>query len=89
MTDDVQYNLYNLISHLKKIKGAINYDGECSVQVVIPLVDGTHIRVGITDCDITENGDQLWFDFYEGLRLSGTPEGDLTHHFRNNGEENG
>ncbi len=60
------YQACELIQHLKKIKGSVCYDGDASVQVVVPLIDGTWLRVGITDDDVAERPG-LWFDFYEGL----------------------
>jgi hypothetical protein len=67
-------NPYDLIRLLKKVPGAVSYDGDCSVQVVLPLEGGGHIRVGITDDDVAEV-QGLWFDQYGGLL------GELDAHF--------
>lgn len=56
-----------LISELKKIKGAISYDGDASSQVLLPVKDGRHLRIGVTDDDVGSG--KLWFDYYEGLQL--------------------
>lgn len=61
---------YELIRFLKKVKGAINYDGEASVQVYIPLEDGSNLRIGRTDDDVADQ-QGLWFDFYGGLNIEG------------------
>ena len=54
---------YYLIDLLKNLPGAINYDGECSVQVVFKLSDGKYLRIGITDSDVVpEMADKYWCD---------------------------
>lgn len=55
----------NLINTLKKISGAIPYDGVASSQVVFKLGNGKTLRLGVTDED-TGTG-LLWIDQYEGL----------------------
>ncbi len=70
----------HLICMLQQIEGAIDYSGECSVQVVIPLKNGKHLRLGVTDSDVAAT-QGLWFDQYEGLKMAGCPEGDLTKYF--------
>ena len=81
MTDE-QAN--DLIHFLKQVPGAVSYDGEVSSQVVLPLKNGGHIRIGITDSDVAEE-QGLWFDKYEGLKLEGCPEGELVKYFNNEG----
>jgi len=54
-----------LIRALKKVKGAIPYDGDASVQVLLPQKDGGTLRVGVTDDDVSDG--ELWFDNYRGL----------------------
>ena len=56
----------DLIQELKKVKGAISYDGDCSVQVLLPTTDNKYLRVGVTDDDVAEKPG-IWFDYYEGL----------------------
>ncbi len=63
MTSDQEYELLAL---LKKCQGAVSYDGDASIQVVIPLNDGRYIRIGRTDDDVADTIG-LWFDFYSGL----------------------
>ncbi len=60
---------YELIQKLKKLDGAIPYDGECSSQVVFKLANGKTLRIGITDADTFEEGEDpgIWCDQYEGL----------------------
>lgn len=50
----------DLILMLKKIEGAVSYDGDASIQVIVPLKDGTSIVVGVTDDDVAEV-QGLWF----------------------------
>ncbi len=64
----------DLILLLQKIPGAIDYSGECSIQVVIPLKNGEWLRIGITDDDVADTKG-LWFDQYEGLNK------ELKHYF--------
>jgi hypothetical protein len=77
MTDE---QAQELIALLKKVPGAISYDGDASSQVVLPLKNGNHVRIGITDNDVAP-GQGLWFDQYEGLKVEGCPEGELTKYF--------
>lgn len=56
----------DLISRLKRLAGAISYDGECSSQVVFKLANGKTLRIGITDTDVAETPG-IWCDQYEGL----------------------
>lgn len=58
MTRDQEYEL---ISLLQNIKGAYDYSGDASFQVMIPLKDGRKLRVGITDEDVVLHTG-LWFD---------------------------
>jgi len=55
-----------LIELLKKVPGAVSYDGDASCQVVLPLNTGGHVRVGITNDDVAQV-QGLWFDQYEGF----------------------
>lgn len=55
-----------LIQELKKVKGAKNYDGDASTQVLLPTNDGRFLRVGQTDDDVTDNP-TIWFDYYVGF----------------------
>lgn len=66
--EEIWKDQLNLIYELKKIDGAISYDGECSVQVKIPTKDGNYLRVGITDPDVS-NESGIWWDYYPGLQL--------------------
>jgi hypothetical protein len=59
-------NSVSLIQELKKVKGAISYDGDCSTQVLLPTTDNKYLRVGVTDDDVAEKPG-IWFDYYEGL----------------------
>jgi hypothetical protein len=56
----------SLIEELKKVKGAVPYDGSASCQVLLPTTDNKYLRVGITDDDVAETPG-IWFDYYEGL----------------------
>lgn len=56
-----------LIEELKKVKGALSYDGNASVQVLLPTNDGKRLRVGYTDEDVAKHPGKIWFDYYEGL----------------------
>lgn len=61
-------NYIELINELKKIEGSISYDGDASIQVLLPLnKEGKILRIGITDDDVGSG--KLWFDYYEGLKL--------------------
>lgn len=60
-------NPIKLIQELKKIKGALPYDGDASTQVLLPTINGKYLRVGITDDDIAEQPGKIWFDYYGGL----------------------
>jgi hypothetical protein len=53
-----------LIQELKKIPGAISYDGEVSIQVLLPTMNGKHLRVGVSD-DVPG----VWHDYYAGLPI--------------------
>lgn len=75
LTDEKAIELIDL---LKKVPGAVDYSGDASYQVVIPLKDGTHVRIGITDDDVAP-GQGFWFDQYEGLKIC--PEGELNRYF--------
>lgn len=58
-------NPIELINNLKKVKGAISYDGDASIQVLLPTIDNKYLRVGVTDNDVGSG--KLWFDYYEGF----------------------
>lgn len=62
-----KHDSIQLIRELKKIPGALSYDGDVSTQVLLPTVEGKYLRVGITDADIDTG--KLWFDYYEGLKI--------------------
>lgn len=55
----------SLIEELKKVVGALPYDGDASCQVLLPTKSGKHLRVGITDEDVGTG--KIWFDYYEGF----------------------
>ena len=58
----------DLITLLKQVPGAISYDGDASVQVILPLKDGSHVRVGRTDAEVSASGtNDIWWDRYGGL----------------------
>ena len=61
----------DLVSHLKQVVGAIDYDGEASVQVLLPLQGGGYIRIGVTDNDVSSHRNCLWADRYKGLAIKG------------------
>ena len=61
MCKDIQ-----LIEELKKITGALSYDGDASCQVLLPTKDGKYLRVGVTDDDVVEKPG-IWFDYYKVL----------------------
>jgi hypothetical protein len=48
---------------LQQLPGAKKFDGECSVQVLLPRGDGTYWRIGVTDDDVAERPG-LWCDIY-------------------------
>ena len=61
---------YKLIALLKKVKGAVPYDGNASVQVMLPLKDeDKFIRIGITDPDLSDPPHAIWADDYQGLPI--------------------
>jgi len=60
-----EINAIEFIEELKQIKGAIQYDGDASVQVLLPQKDGRTLRVGVTDDDVSDG--KLWWDHYKGL----------------------
>lgn len=69
----------SIIDELKKMDGAIDYDGDCSCQVVFKLANGKTLRFYVTDDDVAEVKG-LRIDQYEGLpirRPDGTPTTDL------------
>lgn len=60
------------IAELKKVVGARSYDGDFSLQVLLPTKDGRSLRIGLTDIDVG-TGD-IWFDYYKGLTPWELPE---------------
>ena len=58
------------IAELKKLDGAIDYDGDCSCQVIFRLANGKTLRIGITDDDVAARLG-LTCDQYEGLAIIG------------------
>ena len=63
-------NNHRLISALRQFKGAIDYSGDCSSQVLFKLANGHNLRIGITDDDVSP-GRGIWIDQYGGLKLIG------------------
>lgn len=70
----IRYNLEDidevlkLLTLLRKLPGATDFSGDCSVQTLIPLdTPGKYIRIGITDNDVSEVPDALWFEEYPQL----------------------
>ncbi len=61
-SDEAQFQAGLLIEELKEVKGAINYDGDASVQVLLPLNNGKFLRIGMTDDDVAEHPHSLWAD---------------------------
>ena len=68
---DNESDAMNLIHALKNVTGAQSYDGDASIQVLLPLVGGGFIRIGITDVDLTDNIPIIWADRYQGLPIVG------------------
>jgi hypothetical protein len=62
------------VEHLKRLHGALSYDGDASVQVVFYLTNGGVLRIGVTDEDVAAQPG-LWADQYAGLPI--TPNGGL------------
>ncbi len=56
----------DLIQELKKVDGAIPYDGNASCQVVFLLKNGKTLRFCVTDDDVAMHKG-LVIDQYEGL----------------------
>lgn len=52
------------IDELKRLPGALEYNGDASCQVCFYLHDGSVLRIGSTDADV---GRELWADKYDGL----------------------
>ena len=63
-------NPIDFIDKLKKLDGAIPYDGDCSSQVIFRLANGKTLRIGITDDDVAETKG-IWCDQYTGLAIIG------------------
>ncbi len=65
----------DLISSLMKVTGALDYSGDASIQVLLPLASGGYLRIGVTDDDvankISDEYNVLWADRYEGLPIVG------------------
>lgn len=70
----------DFIRRLKRMPGAVSYDGDASVQVAFLLANGKTLRIGLTDEDVGTG--ELWADNYAGLHLKGTQGGDLLHALR-------
>jgi hypothetical protein len=65
-------NLNQVISKLKTLKGAIDYDGDYSTQVVFLLANGETLR-------FVENDEgEFFIDQYRGLAICGTQENPMT-----------
>ena len=58
----------DFIEELKKLDGAIDYDGDCSTQVIFKLTNGKTLRIGMTDDDVAKRIG-FWCDQYEGLTI--------------------
>ena len=63
MDKDIQ-----LIQELKKVQGALSYDGDASCQVLLPIKDNKYLRIGVTDEDVAEV-QGIWFDIKEFQKL--------------------
>lgn len=62
----------DLITALKTVSGALVYDGDASIQVLLPLASGGYLRVGMTDSDLNDDGvPAIWADRYQGLPIVG------------------
>jgi hypothetical protein len=57
----------HLITRLKKLEGAIPYDGNYSVQVAFKLANGKILRIGESDHEDGEEDIGIWCDQFEGL----------------------
>ena len=68
-----------LIDKLKTFKGAINYDGTASSQVVFLLANGETLRFAVSDDDCYEEEQKpvMMVDQYRGLAIQ-TKNGPLT-----------
>lgn len=53
----------NFVESLKKLEGAISYDGNASTQVLFYLANGRVLRIGVTDEDVGDRAG-LWADQY-------------------------
>ena len=62
------------IEQLKKIEGAIDYDGNYSTQVMFKLANGKNLRIGIGD----EENSEIFCDQFEGLGII-TRDGKIKH----------
>lgn len=60
-------NIIDLIRELKKVTNALSYDGDASIQVLLPTIEGKYLRIGVTDDDIAKHSGKIWFDYYEGF----------------------
>lgn len=60
-------NIISLIRELKKIPSSLSYDGDASIQVLLPTIEGKYLRIGVTDDDVAEHPGKIWFDYYEGF----------------------
>lgn len=52
-----------LIRELKTLKGAMDYDGDCSFQVLFELRNGTNLRLGVTE----DSAGFMWADIINSL----------------------
>jgi len=77
---------YRFVDELKKLPGAVQYDGDASVQVAFLLANGKVLRIGITDEDVAARPG-LWCDNFPGLAI-GNSQGELLDYLRRkpNGE---
>lgn len=55
---------YDIICHLKRMDGAMEYDGSCSSQVIFKLTNGKTLRFCVCDDDVA--GDSIE---HQGLQI--------------------
>lgn len=69
---DCSESAYDLLRALRGVQGSLDYDGDASLQVLLPLEGGGYLRVGITDADLKNDQLSIWADRYGGLPLAGS-----------------
>lgn len=65
------HDFRKFIRALEQVPGALNYDGDASMQVLLPLNGGGYLRIGIADHDVAETPGAFFVDRYEGLPIVG------------------